>query len=283
LSSNIGDSLPETGDEGSYRARAEEIRKIERSSRERVGEEIGKIYGIIKRLEAEISQEKLTRSSCNSALTELKASLHILSFSYSVFIGLRYKWEVPISSTKLIEDYRKSVQELTKSFISFVDIIINKLSNPTLYEDEDARKDIRNLISLLKPFLYSLSMDVQSSPTGIFQIAELVAMKPMNLDESWAVANCYLSAMEIVVNRRLREEGVKLEKKEKKYFANRFKALIKVLENRGVEISELEKELPLAFWNLRNKVVHAGYNPTQDELKLIITWVQKIIKILITT
>jgi len=101
-------------------------------------------------------------------------------------------------------------------------------------------------------------------------------MKPAGLDENWAAANCYLSAMEIVVNKKLREEGIETEARD---FANKFKDLLRALENRGVRVSGLEKELPPLFWRLRHEVVHAGYSPTQEDLDLVILWVKKVIRL----
>ena len=133
------------------------------------------------------------------------------------------------------------------------------------------------MIFSLDSFVTNLSDKLLLPLTGIAQIGELVSTKPFGLDENWAVANCYLSAMEIAINKRLKEEGIKSDEKE---FTNKFKTILNVLENKGVKISELEKEFPSAFWKLRNQVIHAGYTPTEEELDLIITWVKKILKLM---
>jgi len=243
--------------------------------------ELGKVKGCVEGLRVEVAQEKLNRLSQRQILVELKSSLERIRYFFlkETKIYLEKLKPGTLLETLLLTwaspKVEQGVDSYFTSLISSVDYAISQLDTPSYYKDEDVRRNITNLIFSLDSFITNLTDALSLSLTGIAQIGELVSTKPAGLDENWAVANCYLSAMEIVINRKLKEEEVKTEEKD---FASKFRALLKVLENKGVKVSELEKELPSAFWKLRHQVVHAGYSPTQEELDLIITWVKKVIK-----
>ena len=98
-------------------------------------------------------------------------------------------------------------------------------------------------------------------------------MQKVSLNHRWAVAACYLTAMEIVINKKLKEMGIEVAEG----LESRFRALLKALEDKGVKVGELERMLPKVFWNVRHKVVHAGYNPSRDELDIITKGTRSII------
>ena len=249
-------------------------------SLDKIRVELGRVKGYVEGLKVEIGREKLNRLSLRQMLVELKPSLERIRYFFLKEAKGLLEWLKPGTSLEKFPLALMSPNAEQKvdnyyfaSLISSIDFAIYQLDKPSYYKDEDIRKNIVNLIFSLDSFITELTDRLSLQLTGIAQIGELISTKPFGLDENWAVANCYLSAMEIAVNRKLKEEDIETEEKD---FANKFRDLLKVLENKGVKVSELEKELPQAFWKLRNRVVHAGYSPTQDELDLIIKWVKKI-------
>ena len=255
-------------------------------SLENINVEVSRVKGSTERLEMEMKKEKLNRISCRAFLVELKTSLERLRY---YFVKECKSYLQKIRPSDLLETLvlawatpkiEQAIDSKLSSLISNVDSGIHQLDNPDYYKDENVRNTITNLSFSLDSFLTALSDSLSLPLTGISRIAELIAMKPVGLDENWATAICYLSTMEIVVNKKRHELQLENEKKD---FAEKFGELLKASENRGIKMSELEKELPQAFWRIRHKVVHAGYCPKRDELELIIGWVKKIIKSFLLT
>jgi len=69
-----------------------------------------------------------------------------------------------------------------------------------------------------------------------------------------------------------------IQVKGKAGFKEKFQAVVKVLRDKAVELAKLEEQLPSVFRDLRNKVVHAGYEPNNEELNTIITWTLQILE-----
>lgn len=61
-------------------------------------------------------------------------------------------------------------------------------------------------------------------------------------------------------------------------FKEKFKAVTEKLSDKDVKLAKLEVQLPQVFWDLRHKVVHAGYEPNNEELNTIISWTLQILK-----
>jgi len=76
------------------------------------------------------------------------------------------------------------------------------------------------------------------------------------------------------VKRALRKRGVEVARK----FRENVRNLINVLRGEGVEVQGLEELLPSTFWEVRNRVVHEGYSPSYEELKIIVEYVKKFIE-----
>ena len=45
-----------------------------------------------------------------------------------------------------------------------------------------------------------------------------------------------------------------------------------------MRFGELEKLLKPAFWDLRNKVVHGGYTPSEEELQIVVFAVNMLLE-----
>jgi len=266
---------------------------------------LGKIKGIAEGLKAEIGQEKLDRNSCREMLVDLKLSLvDLKSFlgallktlidhkssleeMHYLLSGVNKSCFERVTSTDLIiEGLRDWVSPKDKAensstldlLILSTDSVIREIDSSSYFKDEDIRSDITKFAYYIDFSITALSDSLSLPLTGMAQLQELISIKSLGLDENWLVSICYLSAMEIIVNKKQKELNIKVEKDS---FEARFKALLKNLESKGIKISELEKELPPTFWKIRNQVVHEGYSPTQDELDLIIPWVKKIIMLLL--
>jgi hypothetical protein len=84
--------------------------------------------------------------------------------------------------------------------------------------------------------------------------------------------------MEIMVKDKLKELQLEVAGE----FKNNYKMLLEKLKNRNIEVSELEKQLPNIFWDIRNKVVHEGSSPTPEELEIITKYIEKILTLLVS-
>jgi len=113
---------------------------------------------------------------------------------------------------------------------------------------------------------------------GVPLISELTARFP-SFSDNWAVATVYLSAIEIAVKRALAERGEEIEKE----FRKNVEKLIDILKKEGKPIGSLDEVLPSAFWDLRNKVVHEGRSPTDEELRMVIAFVKKFLELSLTS
>lgn len=233
--------------------------------------ELGKIKGYAEGLKKEVSSEQLDRLAQRRILVEVKLSFEKIQYYFLKDLETLPERLKPVAS---LPTFKPAIINYFASLVSSVESTMHYLDTPSYYKDEDVRRNTTNLIFALESFVVTISDALSLPLTGIVQIAELVSTGLMGLDENWATANCYLGAMEISVNRKLNELGIQTEEKE---FSVRFRELLKVLEDKGTSVSELEKELPHAFWKLRHRVVHSGYSPTRDELELIVAWVKKVI------
>lgn len=110
--------------------------------------------------------------------------------------------------------------------------------------------------------------------------------------DNWAVAVVHLTAVEIAMNWRresLRRRGVSVDDFKviniggqnvsvPKKFYERLDETLRLMETYdGVQIKGILRTLPQSFWPLRNQVVHMGYSPTDDEIRLIVEWSRKLV------
>ena len=120
------------------------------------------------------------------------------------------------------------------------------------------------------------TLDIPSS----FQY--LASLIEYGFDINWIIAVAHLTAMEIATNNALERLEINVDEKTgantKEGFKSRVTTLLKELEKRGEQFGELEKLLPPTFWELRNKVVHGGYTPSEEELQIIAWRVNKFLE-----
>ncbi|MBC7094465.1 hypothetical protein [Thermococcus sp.] len=128
---------------------------------------------------------------------------------------------------------------------------------------------------------------VKIKPKGFLPtLAEFIAKHPQ-FSENWAVAMCYIGAMEVALNRFLEEFNVDLEElgvqKHGTYdytFADKYYGFVKYLNRHGIYLPKLEAELPKIFYSIRNKVVHEGYSPNDRDLEFIIEYSERVIDLI---
>ena len=248
--------------------------------------EAGRLNGCVQRIRREIDAQKIARLACRSVLLELKLTIERMKLLFlrqwnsyvenmpsSDFLSMMVKvWGSGVGMERIEHGFA--------SRASTIDSAIYWLDNPQTYDDTQIRRSLSDLILSTHSFIDLLDSEILakvSSPlVGFYSLAELVGNKPFGLDERWLVANSYLSAMEIAVNKKRKE----LQITGKADFVEKFNQLVKALEQKGTEVRSLEKQLPSAFWKIRNEVVHEGYSPDEEELTLIVDWVKKILALL---
>jgi len=144
------------------------------------------------------------------------------------------------------------------------------------------REKVYEVVSRVEAAIESISgrLGVYASPLArLGGLKSLVA--ELGLDENWMVAMVYLQSLEITVNKLMKE--LEIQANEGAGFKDKFRTLIRYLSEKAKieELAILERILPEIFWDLRHKVVHAGYSPREDELNTIIRWTTKILEKLV--
>jgi len=145
----------------------------------------------------------------------------------------------------------------------------DKLSNE--YYREKLFELIPKVEEIVESALNALGTNALSELGNLFAITS-----KWGFGENWAVAMNYLQTLEIVINKLLEKFGIKSS--ENMNFKEKFKNVIEKLRDSDVELAKLEEQLPSVFWDLRNKIVHAGYEPTDDELSTITTWILQLLE-----
>lgn len=249
--------------------------------------EAGRIKGTLERLRKEIERDKINRIRCRAILVDMKSAFEKIKYFF-VRLWDSYAQQLPAQDllSMIIKVWgsqagKENIERGFDSRISNISSAIYSIDTPQYYDDTTIRRNLSDLVITTDTFLTVLNQEIFSrlsqSLSTFSQLGELVGTRPMGLDDNWLVANSYLSAMEIVVNKKRKELG--LEKEEKKDFGERLRELFITLEEKGERISELGKQLPQAFWKIRNQVVHKGYSPDQEELELVVSWVKRIISL----
>ncbi|MEM4530167.1 MAG: hypothetical protein QXQ52_06595 [Candidatus Methanomethylicaceae archaeon] len=246
----------------------------------RVSREIGKLKGNIKCLWDLSKQTPLNRDSCRNIILEIRKSLKIL-WELVQDVAIEYVRKLDFSTRFLFtiitgKDPEAFIKEAFKwpAFESDISVVISKLDSPEYYKDKEVRDSIICLVEKLEAELSKLELRLGLN-YGILKMSEFLTEFPQ-FTENWAIATCYLTAMEIMVNNKLKELGLDVGVE----FKDNYKKVLEKSKERGMEVPELEKLLPSVFWNVRNKVVHTGYSPTNDELDTITSYVRKVLAIL---
>jgi len=157
------------------------------------------------------------------------------------------------------------------AYESDVSALSSRLDSPEYFKDKEVKESISRLVENLEAELSEVETTL-GIQYGLPKISEFITTFPL-FTNNWAVAACYLTAIEIMVNRKLEELGLERGTS----FRDNYNKLLKKFKEQNVEISELEKRLPTVFWDVRNKVIHGGYSPAYTELGTITTYVEKVL------
>jgi len=156
------------------------------------------------------------------------------------------------------------------------------LQRENIYGQEYIKRQIQYLVDKIEALL------VKIKPEGFIPRLNEFITKHSQFSENWAVAMCYLGAMEVALNRFLEKFNVNLEEfRVKKHSANnnytfgdKYYGFCRYLERHGIYLSKFEEELPKAFYRIRNEVVHEGYSPNDKDLELIIKCSERIVDLI---
>jgi len=246
-----------------------------------VSREIGRLKGNLKRLWELSKQSPLDRNNCKDVLLEIRKSFRLLSaYIQDIILDSFEKLEPTkyIIFTTIIgktpEEWVKENFKMPNIYESDISMIISFLDHPEYYKDEDIKDKIVSLVEKLEVSISKLERQL-SLNQGIAKISEFFSTFPQ-FTENWSIAVCYLTAMEIAVKNKLKELGLMPTGE----FKKDYEKLLANLKDKGIEVSELEKQLPKILWNIRNKVIHEGYSPSYEELEIITKYIEKLLALL---
>lgn len=247
---------------------------------ERLTIEVGKIRGSLERLWRLSKAETLNRNECLNTIREIERSLNtiITVFEHTLVKRLR---EIPpdklLISEAIIRAFtnRGVLEALSEVIVSIksrlvpasLSSLIYQLENPAFYKDDDVKRTIVSFCNDLEKSVLLLE-DMLGLKSGLLMLAEFPSRFP-SFTVNWIIGVVYLSAMEISVKKALGKRGKNIKEK----FKENVRSLISCLREEGVQIRGLEELLPSTFWDLRNKIIHEGYSPSNHELKTIVEYV----------
>jgi len=258
----------------------------------KVSWELGKLKGLVKSLKVVISKPEIERNLLRTELQEILMSLESLrtylkhyidevqmdsfiNFMASASQAQQQKVQLSLQDLLKLLSTPKIPENEIESLFSTLNATLMLLDYAKDLPDGYFKEKVGGIISKLSSLLASIESSLGISLHEAVKISELLGIVDRwGMSERWAVAACYLTALEIVVNKKLKELGIESSDK----FKEKFRQLVKALSEKGVDVGELEKKLPEVFWELRNKVIHEGYEPKEDELNTIVEWTMKIIE-----
>ena len=257
---------------------------------------IEKLEGLLEALRRELNREKINRDRIQNMLfktKELLDSLRILSKRhkdvtdstiFARFINLAQKAQSQKGSVSVEELFnifaspKLPIGDI-ESLSSYIGTILTLFTHASdKLNDEYYREKLYEVIPKIKALAEGIAASIGGAELGALpKLGRLLTLTTKwEFGEKWAVAMAYLQALEVIINKLIKDYSIQVE--EKAGFKMKFQAVVKVLKDKAVELAELEKQLPPVFWDLRHKVVHAGYEPSNEELDTIITWTLQILE-----
>jgi len=232
----------------------------------RIVENSAKIKKLLNELKELTNTRPVDRGRCVQILSELEAPCWVFVISFVNYLGKKKEL------SELAYELAKKLNSLFDYCLSRIDALRKECSRDASFNDDTISHLILEKYGEITRFLSSIEQ-VLGIPSGLQYLALLI--EEYGYDSNWIVAVAYLAAMEVAVNRKLGELGINVGSGE---FKDRVNALLRELERRGVQLGELEKLLPQAFWRLRNEVIHGGYTPSDEELQIIVTAVSNLLE-----
>ncbi|MHA1665122.1 MAG: hypothetical protein ACTSVW_04755 [Candidatus Njordarchaeales archaeon] len=181
-----------------------------------------------------------------------------------------------------VEQYNKIVSFIMSLKPEVAPIIPLRISldDPERYGKVDVAID--QAMAFLMPELLNLYIKIFHFFSGLApqpqlpgQLVHLMELTPillkLKLTFNWVVSAIALCLLEILVNKKLKELGAET----KGSFEDRTKRLYNIMKRKGTEIPQL---MTSALYNVRNKVVHVGIEPTAEEIKMIMNHLTTLFK-----
>lgn len=172
----------------------------------------------------------------------------------------------------LVDQYTKIRSSLCAMDQDAVYLLPDARSIHTL---SDAKIGIEQLVNYTNAKAMPLLFDLMNSMwrMGMLRPAymenPLLPLMPIlnewRLSFNWAVGVSALALIEVIVNKKLEEIGLKKDGS----FETRFKRLSSKAKEKGIRLPDL---LASPFYKARSKVVHEGKEPTPEELEIILKY-----------
>ena len=167
-----------------------------------------------------------------------------------------------------------------------IDMIPRQFHGRYLYSDSNIKRELYSELTSILEHLRILEVRMENELYKMGYTS--IRYKPMisvldlitfhvsdwpGLDDKWVCAATYLAALEVCVNRICSELNIKADS-----FKDKLDKLIQYMEEHGIKVSRIEKEIVSRLYDHRNKVLHGGHIPTDEELSYIINVVPKFIR-----
>ena len=117
---------------------------------------------------------------------------------------------------------------------------------------------------------------VKSIP--IISVLDLIMFRVSDwpgLDDKWVCAAIYLASLEVCINNVCSELNIKANT-----FKDKLDNLVQYMKKHSIKVSKIEKDIVSRLYDYRNKVLHGGYVPTDEELHYITLVVPKFIQLI---
>jgi hypothetical protein len=243
--------------------------------------DVQSILAAVDKLKNLTNQSSLDRSSIRLTLLDLKAAVEAGKWTAAgAILALSSLGQLGATDQPSKEQIGTQIGQFFSGLTKAIDNVISTVDNSRPSDENTIRQAVTALYWPYVDFgilFGKINIVLDLDPMGgLAWISRLVAIDSLSLDERWATATCYLTALEIAVNRAVKSLGIDASEIEE--FHDKFSKVLVILGKKGRPVTGLSRMLPPAFWKLRNDVVHTGYSPTAQEMEIIIPWVREAIK-----
>ena len=204
-----------------------------------------------------------------------------LPFGLALLYAFLNAWvEVTRTMKYEIESFAKKTEILGKN------VIKRYSSGDFWYSEQEILEKLYELLSDVRSRIKSLEISVEKElyqygygrvkHIPITLIIDLVTFKVRDwpgLNDKWACAACYLASLEVAVNRACKEWNIKAED-----FKKKLDAITQIMKQKGLEIIKIEKDIVSRLYDYRNRVLHGGYIPNDEEFSYIVEIIPKFIQ-----
>jgi len=184
-----------------------------------------------------------------------------------------------------IESFASKTESLGKD-------IIKKYSSGYMYSEQQILERLYELISDIKTHMDSLEISIENElyqhgygkvrHIPIALIVDLVTFKVRDwpgLNDKWVCAACYLASLEVAVNKACKEWNIKVKDATRTdEFKKKLDDITQIMKQKGVETIKIEKDIVSRLYDYRNRVLHGGYIPNDEEFAYIVEIIPKFIQ-----